>query len=473
MTADELEDRLRILSRTEFALQRKQIAKDTGVRASDLDTIYAGFHPKRGSPESAVVAEESWPEPVPGASLLEGVLQSLERFVVADEGALLAAALWIVAAAAHEAFNVFPMPLITAPTRECGKTRLLDVMARLVPRPMPSGSATPAVLYRSTESRPTILLDELDQWVEKDPELIGFLNNGWQPNIPFRRCNKESHEIEEFPCWCPKALAMIGLPKNDALVSRCIVIPMRRKLKGETVERFRHRKGYPELGDLRRMAARWAEDHLDTLRAFEVEGDLEGLDGRELDNWEVIYSVASTAGGEWPARVRKAIRGMRHEDDDLSIELLRDLRELLSTESEGDAAHTEDLLSYLNGLEDRPWATIRKNDKPADGNWLRRRLARFKVKPDKRAIRISGVEKRGYYLTPLREVFKRYLPERDAVEVSQPSRRPNGSGDDSKNANTAGTYASDSERDTRDTWDGSNQPSPGIVSDPAEEVEPW
>ena len=408
-----------------YAQRRPLLAKAAGVGVTALDRVRdEARKAARGARSQARTEPAPWPVPVNGDSLLDGFVTALRRFIVADAWLLDVVALWIVAAWVLDAFNVFPMLLITAPTRECGKTRLLDVIARLAPNPMPSGSATPAVLYRSTEQRPTILLDEIDRWIEKDDELIAFLNNGWQPNIPFRRCAGDDHHIEEFACWCPKALAMIGMPQfanADALVSRSLVLQMRRKLPGDAVERFRHRRAYHELAELGRMAARWTTDHLEKLRGFEIgENDLASLDGREVDNWEVLAAVAYFAGGAWPQRLRNAIPGLRHEDEDLSIELLRDLRPLIEKQP-AISIHTETILSHLVALDDRPWGRIRKGDKPVDGDWLRRRLKRFEIKPEPRAFEIDGRELRGYQLEPLHEAFERYLGPTDPEKVSDVS----------------------------------------------------
>jgi len=372
---------------------------------------------------SNVDAPDLWPAPVDGQRLADGVLTALERFLVAPVHSLVKITLWVIATHALDSFNCFPILLLTAATRACGKTRALDVISRLVPRPMTSGSATPAVLFRSAAEKPTILLDELDTWIETDPQIIGFLNNGWEPNKPARRCETVGKQIivREFPCWGAKAVAMIGLPKSDAFVSRCQVESLRRKLPSEQVERYRHRRPYPELEELRRMAARWAVDHADDLAGYEApESDFDRLDGRPLDNAEVLAAVADTIGGSWPKRLRDALRaGPVEPDESLVALLLEDLAPLVAEQPEGvTGIYTEKILAHLNGLEERPWPTIRKGD-PADANWLRRMFRPFEVRP--RQIRVDGRQLRGYDLEELREMLARFLPRPPSGEASQPS----------------------------------------------------
>jgi putative DNA primase/helicase len=55
--------------------------------------------------------------------------------------------------------------------RRCGKTTLLDVLARLVLRPLSAANATPAAIIRVVEAhRPTLLVDGADTFLQgNDP----------------------------------------------------------------------------------------------------------------------------------------------------------------------------------------------------------------------------------------------------------------------------------------------------------------
>ena len=135
---------------------------------------------------------------------------------------------------------------------------------------MMSANTTAPALFRSTANRPTILVDEADLYFNEDRTLVNFFNAGHRPGVPFRRCEGEDHHVVEFDAWTPKALAQIGMPRWPTLVDRSILVPLRRKLPGERVRRFRRSRPDPELPRLRRRAIRWAADNHEALAALEA-----------------------------------------------------------------------------------------------------------------------------------------------------------------------------------------------------------
>src|SRR5262249_57797228 len=100
---------------------------------------------------------EPWPGRVDGWDALDELAKGVRRFVVLDDAARDAAALWILHTHAHDAAAISPILLVPAPARGCGKSTLLDVVGRLVPRPLTSAASTAAALYRTAEKKPTIL----------------------------------------------------------------------------------------------------------------------------------------------------------------------------------------------------------------------------------------------------------------------------------------------------------------------------
>ena len=313
MSAAEIEDRLRGLSRTEYELQRSDLRKECGVRAEGLDLIYRKVRPKREASPPAEDASTAWPDPVDGAGLLRGLLAALQRFVMAEEGALVAVALWVVHAHAHESFDTSPILLISSPVKGCGKSTLLDVIELLSPRALLSANTSSAALYRSTSTRPTILVDEADLYFSEDSAVVAFFNAGHRRGVPFRRCQGEDSHVVAFDSWCPKALAQIGMPRHPTIVDRSIVIRLRRKLRHEKVAKFRKSRCQPDLEDLRSMAARWAVDHGKAIH--DARPPLPAaLDNRLGDNWEPLFAIAQEAGGPWPRRCRKAVQSLWHDD---------------------------------------------------------------------------------------------------------------------------------------------------------------
>ena len=110
---------------------------------------------------------EPWPDPVGGAELLAALVGQLGRFVVASDAALVAAALWIVHTHAFEAWWISPKFLVKSATKRCGKTRVFEVMERLVARRLLISLSTCSSVFRVIEAQgdapPTLLMDEADK----------------------------------------------------------------------------------------------------------------------------------------------------------------------------------------------------------------------------------------------------------------------------------------------------------------------
>ena len=406
---ESLTDRLATMSELDYQKARAALATAEGIGVVALDTIRKEAKKDRAKAPPTYDLSSLWPDQVDGADLAAGIEATLRRFVVMDAVSYVLITLWIIGTHAYDARSIWPMLLARSPQPGCGKTTLLDVLERIVLNAMAVGNASLATLFRSAATGPTQLLDELDRWIERDPEVAGYLCAGWQSGRPFTRCHPETFELVEFPCYCPKALALIGDVRDEAVRSRCIIVEMRRALPGERPERFRSGKGYPELVALRAKAARWTKDNRDSIRAFELpDGDLAELNGRAADNAEALLSIAESIGSEWVQRCRDALLTSRVEEpQDMGAMLLADLRDLLAETPDAEAIATDRILDHLHRLDDRPWPTASKG-KPITPHWFRRRMQPFGVKPGRHYV--NGMRVRGYLAAPIWESIKRYLP---------------------------------------------------------------
>src|SRR5262249_5563262 len=127
----------------------------------------------------AVVFDEAepWPSPVDGAQLLNMIASGIRRHVVLHRHACHICALWVVHTYLIKHFRISPKLFIHSPTKQCGKSTLLDVLARLVARPMLSSSISTAAVFRIISMyQPTLLIDELDAFLGENEELRGILN---------------------------------------------------------------------------------------------------------------------------------------------------------------------------------------------------------------------------------------------------------------------------------------------------------
>jgi hypothetical protein len=221
-------------------------------------------------------------------------------------------------------------------------------------------------------------------------------------------------EPRVFSTWCPAAIAMIGkLP--GTLADRSIAIALSRKRPDEKVDRFRHRKT-ANLDRLARMIARWVADNIDALREADPEVPV-SMFNRQADNWEPLLAIADRAGSEWPARARAIAAGVADVEDDSSVELLTDIRDVFE-ERGSDSIQSAVLTNALVAMEGHPWAEYGRSGKPLSTNALARRLSRFKIRPQ--IIRLGTEVAKGYWTKQFEDAFARYCTPNPPSGAPQP-----------------------------------------------------
>ena len=199
--------RLAGLSRFEYERARRQAAKQLGVRAPTLDKIVLAKRAELGlgqdnSKQGRAIAlpePEPWPEPVDGVAMLEALAKTIGAYVIMPEHSRDAIALWTVHTYLLDQTFISPRLAIRSPTKQCGKTTLIDVLAHLVAKPLRTDSVTPSALFRIIAAhRPTILIDEADAFARDNDELRGILNSGHRQGGHVLRNVGDEHEPRAF-----------------------------------------------------------------------------------------------------------------------------------------------------------------------------------------------------------------------------------------------------------------------------------
>jgi hypothetical protein len=350
-----------------------------------------------------------------GAALLADVQKFLQRFIAyPSEHASIAHVLWIAHAHLMDAWESTPRIAFLSPEPASGKTRSMEVTELLVPDPVAAVNVTPAYLFRKVggeDGPPTILFDEIDTVfgpkAKENEEIRALLNSGHRRGAVAGRCVVHGTTVltEEISSYAAVALAGLGwLP--DTILSRSVIVRMRRRAPDERIEAFRRRVHAPIGEALRRRLAGWAT----TVREEAEEARPEmpaGVEDRNADMWESLLALADIAGGDWPKQARAAAVALvavaREEEPSLNIRLLTDLRIVFGDEEQ---LTTKKILAELCLIEDAPWNDLK--GKPLSDSQLARRLRQYGVKS--RNIRIGDAVPKGYMRADLYDVWRRYLP---------------------------------------------------------------
>jgi Protein of unknown function (DUF3631) len=423
-------ERLARMTPLDYERARKDAGKKLGVnRLALLDALVKakraelgldGGDDKQGHAIS-FPEPEPWPEPVDGARLLDDLAKAIRRHVVMSDAARDEAALWVLHAHLPDCFLVSPRLAVTSPVKGCGKTTLLDVLGRLVPRPLPTANVTPAALFRVVEGyQPTLLVDEADTFLRDNDELRGVLNSGHRKGGTVLRTVGDDHEPRAFNTFCPTVISLIGtLP--DTLHDRSVTIDLKRRLRTETVEPFRPDRAN-HLDVLARKAGRWAKDNAERIANADPKMP-DGIINREADNWRPLLAIADAARGDWPERARKAAEAAHiaaTADDASRLELL--LGDIQTISKDKVSMPSADLVAALVAIEGRPWADgLGKNrDKPLTTNRLASMFKPLKITSED--IWHGGRALKGYVFEHFDEPFARYLSREGA---SEPREREN------------------------------------------------
>lgn len=161
--------------------------------------------------------------------------------------------LWIAHTYLMDCWESTPRIGFLSPEPASGKTRALEVTEPRVPRAIYAVNVTSAYLFRKVsdpEGLPTILYDEIDTVFgpkAKDNEDIrGMINAGHRNGTVAGRCviHGKTVETEELPAYC--AVMMAGLNDlPDTIMSRCVVVRMKKRAPSETVKPWRLRLDAP------------------------------------------------------------------------------------------------------------------------------------------------------------------------------------------------------------------------------------
>ncbi|MFD3512554.1 DUF3631 domain-containing protein [Streptomyces sp. NPDC058657] len=360
---------------------------------------------------------------IDGAALLDQVEAFHRRFNVFPlQAAYVAVTLWDAHAHLVDCFETTPRIAFLSPEPASGKSRALEIVETLTPNAVSTESASANALYRLIEGPaglPTVLFDEVDTIFgpkagDNEP-LRGFLNSGYRRIGGAIRCVGEGskQEATTFSSFCAVAMAGLGsLP--DTILTRSVIIRMRRRAPNEEVEPYRQRIHEKQGHALREQLAEWA----DTVRDLVANAWPQmphGVTDRPADVWEPLLAIADAAGGQWPERARAAcvelIQSAAASDKmSMGIRLLTDLRDHVLNGI--DRLPTVAVLDRLYALDEAPWADM--GGRPLGPRGLAKMLSEYVTADNTpiapRNIKTGASVLKGYYAADMADAWQRYCP---------------------------------------------------------------
>lgn len=361
-----------------------------------------------------------------GAQVLDDVATFVGRFVAfPSEHCLPVVALWAAHTHAVASFYVTPRLVLDSAEPGSGKTRVLELLALLCANPEMTISATTAAIFRMLDATPegesmTILFDEVDAIFNPKAggnyeDLRALLNAGYKRGATIARCvgDAAKMKVQRFKVFAPVALAGLAGNMPATITTRAVVIHMRRRAHGETVEPFRERYVEPQAAPIKATLAAWASSVGPELYLAEPKMP-DGVMDRPAEVWEALLALADAAGGDWPDKARAAceffVLNASPEAASLGQRLLADLRRLFGDRTQ---MPTAEIVDKLTTLDEAPWGDL--YGKPLDARRLARELKRYEVGPvtyrDESERPVKGYTTYSAQTSVgLADAWKRYLP---------------------------------------------------------------
>jgi hypothetical protein len=386
------------------------------------------------APSTEMVTTATTTGPKPDPSSLPTLVKELETFLrnyvsFAEDYQPLPLALWAIATHIYELFDAFPYLVLTAATKNSGKTRVMELMAFLSARSHSDADITPAALFALIETnKPTLFLDESERFAVAKSGFRGLLNSGYRRGSTVTR--RQGHGFAKYRIYCPKCFALIG-DVFDTMRDRSIVLNLRR---GRAPHRFLFANASAEGATLREKIAStvgsYSQDIADTYSALP---QLEFLTDREEeiwgplfvvcrvfcpDRWQELERVAMDISTGKTVQARKYTDLAQHEDAAQQIEYgeraLRDLIQIIKSQRRK-AISTAAAIPALRELPTAPWRAFRgEGIKPnIEGSMLLASLLEpFGVRPGTIRLRpksegASGSTAKGYVLAALIEAAQK------------------------------------------------------------------
>lgn len=328
--------------------------------------------------------------------------------------------LWAIGTWTYQVFDAFPYLVITAATKQAGKTRLMELLSMVSSNPHNFSALTPAVLFRllgdanDKGDGATVFFDEAETLAsEAASTMRAVLNVGYRRGQTIPRIVKG--EVVAFNVYAPKVFVLIG-DVYDTLRDRSIVVTLSRGKAAKTFQWVEAQHEAAQLTDaLRKLGPRYKGDLVEPT-AF--------VGGREAEIWTPLFSLAS----EWcPSRMdlltaasadlaaqktapkRRYSEQASSEDDTQETSYAeRALADMAGILKESRFGLSVDMVASMRAIPDAPWRKYRGEG--LSPQLLSGLLSRFGVAPKQfyagKTPKGNDASKRGYAREDVQRAFK-------------------------------------------------------------------
>lgn len=348
----------------------------------------------------------AWPNRVNTAGVMADAECQISRYVVLPAHSIVAIVLWILFTHVINAVRVTPILALLSAVKRCGKTSTVAIIELLVSRPFGTVNISPAAVYHAVKLKPTMLIDEADQFIHQSSnELTGVINSGHTRTSAYVQ-RVIGGRLRKFSTFCAKLLAMIGLPP-ETILDRCIVIELQRKHTEQRVAKYVPADN-DDMVALRARIEAFAQNDLQRVKNAHFEVPDLGND-RALDNWVPLIAVASCGGAAWVQKATEAAVALTTSNNraqDVIEELLQDVCQHFRKTGAAFLT-TVAIIEDLCHDKEKRWSTHSRG-RPLSPHDLATLMRQVGCRS--RQQRIGQQNLRGYHLDDLKDLFTRYFP---------------------------------------------------------------
>lgn len=351
------------------------------------------------------------------------------------EHCLPAVTLWAAHTHAVRAFYVTPRLVLDSAEPGSGKTRVLELLNLICGRPEMILSPTTAAIFRMLADGPiTLLFDEVDAVFNVKnggnyEDLRALLNAGYKRGNTIPRCvgDAAKMQVQKFKVFAPVALAGLAGNMPATVLTRAVVIHMRKRPVSVKVKAFRERDAEAESKPVAALLSKWMRSQTASLEHARPKMP-DGVEDRPAEVWEAMLAIADAAGGDWPDKARAAcehfVLKASSGAQSFGAKLLGDLRRVFGSAT---AISTAEILERLTALPESMWGDL--GGKPMDPRRMAKVLKAYEVEPVPFRDDVSGKTVRGYTTfavdtkeatsVGLADAWSRYLPDNERNERNE------------------------------------------------------